>query len=436
MPVTMVSTIATRIAFRPEARRIIHAMPSATAQLTFFHRLIQILSLLVTGTRVWVSETSPDSGYPKLRRRVVRFSGKVASTARRCSAASTANLKRGKPAECFLEDLTVLNYLLLVAHWQYISEIGVKIECAGACAIDEGWPRAIAKVGVSTISTKTRALGRRRWKDTEGDGSGGSQVVIFLQVRSAFPVVSRIYADLSGLRGNNKDARQLGCTTAIKEALIPISARRCLYVAVPKRRGPDCPGPHLHRCKSCTADGREVERGLACDPGAPASPQTRVTRRRSRRRSSTRRISTDDGAPCGIRPASASEPPQSAVLFSLASNLTHRSRAPRSTCADPDVDPDSQSQHLSPTGRRQSIHSLHESMRDADIYFVIVILLSRPSPTKSYSSWTCKVPDGRYVLYTSWDDSKRETGKPRSLPHTTTLHTPYCPCCKKNEEDA
>ncbi|KAJ7208223.1 hypothetical protein GGX14DRAFT_395884 [Mycena pura] len=279
-----------------------------------------------------------------------------------------------------------------MAHWQYISEIGVKIECAGACAIDEGWPRAIAKVGVSTISTKTRALGRRKWKDTEGDArSGGSQVVIrgseddrrsgicqrLPQPPTAGLPPINIYADLSGFRGNNKDARQLGCTTAIEEALIPISACRCLYVAVPKRRGPDCPGPHLHRCKSCTADGREVERGLACDPGAPASPQTRVTRRRSRRRSSTRRISTDDGAPCGIRPASASEPP---VLFSLASNLTHRLRAPRSTCADPDVDPDSQSQHLSPTGRRQSIHSLHESVRDADIYFVIVILLSRPSP--------------------------------------------------------
>ncbi|KAJ7189660.1 hypothetical protein GGX14DRAFT_408648 [Mycena pura] len=134
--------------------------------------------------------------------------------------------------------------------------------------------------------------------------------------------------------------------------------------------------------RTCTTVRAARPTGGRWSAGLPVIPALRRARRHSppflyatdidRRRRPVRYPVADPA-----QPASASEPP---VLFSLASNLTHRSRAPRSTCADPDVDPDSQSQHLSPTGRRQSIHSLHESVCDADIYFVIVILLSRPSP--------------------------------------------------------
>ncbi|KAJ7191880.1 hypothetical protein GGX14DRAFT_578608 [Mycena pura] len=118
--------------------------------------------------------------------------------------------------------------------------------------------------------------------------------------------------------------------------------RQCIKTTSPWSARACCPHPR-----------RSGEPADTCDAAQRPLPFLRAA---------ARRISTDDGVPCGIRPASASEPPLSSAPFSLASNSTHRSRAPRSTCADPDADPDSQSmQHLSPTRRRHSIHSLHDS---------------------------------------------------------------------------
>ncbi|KAJ7223515.1 hypothetical protein GGX14DRAFT_658370 [Mycena pura] len=89
-------------------------------------------------------------------------------------------------------------------------------------------------------------------------------------------------------------------------------------------------------------------RRLACDRAAPHDAAQ--TTPPPFLRAAALRVLTNDGVPCGIRPASASEIPLSSAPFSFASPCAFDAPFARSTYANPGTDPDSHSmQHLLPT---------------------------------------------------------------------------------------